>query len=505
MNIKLSLEEKSAQVLNSFRFGKTEISDYCIQHGWGGIQLSIWDYKTFAGARATIEDFRRRSKIPPFITTDTEGGLGATLDEATEFPGLMAIGATGDPGLAAAVARATALECAAIGLSWSFCPVADVNTYPFNPSTNVRSYGTDPETVSRFVEAHIRAYRDNGLVSTAKHFPGQGDSRKNSHYELERIVRGRDEMDQCELVPFRRAFAAGVETVMTNHAIYPAYDDVEPASFSRELLTNLLRVQMGFKGIVITDCLEMKAIKDHYSVEESVTKSLLAGCDIVLTENDCEKSLFAVVNGVKKGIISERMLDERVEKIIALKEKYGLFKPLQAPALSLQEHRKLAETIARKSVKIARNAKSLLPLGLPADQQLLLIVPEKNEKLNIGVHSSEKDMARYMRKYHPHLVERRIPLAVSPATRDELGRAAAASGAVIFDASFRLPSGQSCILSPKQIELLKHLHGKNGRLIVLGFNPFIISQIPFVDAIIFTYGRNEFVLNRAAELVFEEN
>ena len=186
----MDIKEKAAQILISFRFGKKEISDYCIKKGWGGIHLSIWDYKGFVESREMIEDFRRSSKIPPFITSDTEAGLGQVmLQEATEFTALMGIGAAGKCELAEKAAEVTALEAGAVGLSWSFSPVVDVNTNPLNPSTNIRSYGVNQKTVSKFSEIQIKAYQKNGLIATAKHFPGQGHSAMNSHYSLERIER----------------------------------------------------------------------------------------------------------------------------------------------------------------------------------------------------------------------------------------------------------------------------------------------------------------------------
>lgn len=495
------MEEKAAQVLISFRFGKKENSDYCIEKGWGGIQLSIWDYENFADARAMIEDFRSRSKIPPFITTDTETGLGATLDEATVFPNLMAIATAGDPSLAEDIAEATALECAAIGLSWSFCPVVDVNTYEFNPSTNIRSYGTDPESVAVFAEAHIRAYRANKLISTAKHFPGQGHSMMNSHYSIERIQRTEEEIDKCELLPFRRAIAAGVETVMTNHAVYPALDSEEPATLSRAVISGLLREKMGFKGIVITDCLEMKSIKNNYSIEDSVIRSLQAGCDIVLTENDMERSLFAVVNGVKRGTITEAMLDERITKILELKERYGLFSPLSKPEFSLQSHKMLAKETTRKSIKVKQNIPGILPINSDNDKPVLLVCLEKTACMDIGVHSKEKDLPYFLKKVNLLAIEKSIPLKITESLYEELESLAQSCSTIIFDASFRLSSGQLGILSNDLVELLKRLQNANRNLIVLAVNPFIESQIRFANAVVFTYSRSSDALEMFAEII----
>lgn len=501
--LNLSLEEKAAQVLNSFRFGKKEISDYCLSKGWGGLQLSIWDHRSMKESRAMIEEFRNKSKIPPFITTDTESGLGATVPDATNFTNLLGIGATGDISLAAEIAKATALECAAIGLSWSFCPVSDVNTYDFNPSTNIRCYGTDAQKVSGFVEAHIKAYQENGLIATAKHFPGQGHSKRNSHYKLENIERSAEEMEKCELVPFQRAIACGVETIMTNHAIYPAFDSKKPATLSYEIVTKLLREKMKFNGIVITDCLQMLAIKEEYSVEDAVVLSLQAGCDIVLTENDYEKSLWAVVNAVKKGDITEKMLDEKVSKVIALKERYGLFKPLRKPDYSSEEHIKLAIEAAEKSVKVRKNDINLLPLKLSTQDNLLIIDPENKKRLDVGVHVKEHRLSDAISGLHGNITEKIISTeAIDEEAEKTLLDLCRKAKVVIYNASFRSSSGQLGILTEAQLEFLKKIKKLNPSLILLAINPFIISQIPFIDTVIFAYSKNKYVLERVGNLLF---
>lgn len=501
--LNLSLEEKAAQILISFRFGRKDISDYCIKKGWGGIHLSIWDYRGFNETREMIEEFRRRSKIPPFITSDTEAGLGQPmLQEATEFTTLMGIGATGEPELARAIAKATALEASKVGLSWTFSPVVDVNTNPLNSSTNIRSYGVDTETVSKFSEIHIKAYQENGLIATAKHFPGQGHSSMNSHYSLERIDRKRKDMENCELVPFRSAIAVGVEAIMTNHAIYPAYDGKNPATLSYNIITGLLRKKMGFNGLIVTDCLEMESIKGCYPIEESIIMAILAGHDMIITGNDYEKSLYAIVNGVRKGILTEKMLDERISKILYLKEKYGLFRPLKKVRFSLEEHSKLAERVAENSIRLERNRSNLIPLRLKAKERILLLRPEEKEKMDIGVHFRDNRLSEFLRKMHQNIVEKRISTEIKKTLEDELVVLARASKVIIFDISFRLSSGQIGILTDSQIGFLKTLCKITPNTIILAINPFIIPQIPFADTVMFSYSNNGHVLKAASEIIF---
>lgn len=504
-DIDLSLPEKAAQILISFRFGKSAISDYCLKKGWGGIHLSIWDYKGFEKSRIMIEEFRAKSKIPPFITSDTECGFGQVmLEEATEFTTQLGIGATGDPALAYEVAKASAEEGRYAGLSWTYAPVVDINTNPLNPSTNVRAFGTDPKTVSEFALMAIKGYQENGLIATAKHFPGQGHSAMNSHYRTEAIERSRENMENCELIPFRNCIKRGVEAVMTNHAVYPAFDSQELATFSSELITKQLIKRLGFKGLIITDCLEMRPIKDEYSVEESVVKALRAGHDMVLTGNDFERSHYAVVNGVKKGRLTERMLDERIKKILRVKTKYKLFGPLpdmrKIPPLA--KHRALAEEIARNSVRVERSAPDAIPLKLKPSDRILLLRPELKGKMEVGVHHRPNKLREKLFERHSNIKAFAFPETLAGGLRQPILDEAGKCAAVISDLSFKLSSGQMGTLNDFQLKLLKEIHQANPNLIAVAVNPLASFQYPFVKNVIFSYSTNEQVTEAVADKIF---
>lgn len=501
-DVKLSLSEKAAQVLISFRFGKPEISDFCVEKGWGGIHLSIWDYKGLDESRAMIEEFRAKSKIAPFITSDTESGFGLVeLKEATEFTTQMGIGATGNPDYAYEVAKATALEGKYTGLSWSYGPVVDVNTNPMNPSTNVRSFGTDTETVNKFAQKVIQGYQENGIIATAKHFPGQGHSAMNSHFKTEVINRSVDEMEKCELVAFYDALKAGVDAVMTNHAVYPAYD-TEIASFSYKLLTELLREKMGFKGLLITDCLEMAPIKKDFAIEESVPKAILAGNDIVLTENDYERSHFAVMNALRKDIITEKMLDERIEKILFFKKKYGVFDPLPDKFMrpDLEAHKALARKVASESVKVVKQSVPM-PLNLRQDESLLLLVPEVKKKMDVGVHHRDSKLVEKFSGLHKNTTVMVFPEEPDEAATKAILEKSEKSSAVVADVSFKLVSGQLGVLNDKQIDFLRKLQKANSKLFVIAVNPFTSGQYPFVGNIIHSFSPNEYVLEVVASKI----
>lgn len=503
--IVLNLEEKAAQILLSFRFGKKEISDYMVKKGWGGIHLSIWDYTTLDDTKEMIDDFRKRSKIPPFISSDTETGFGQVHPEATEFTTLMGISAAGNIELAQKIAEITAKEASSVGLSWLLSPVADINTNPLNPGINIRSYGVDAETVCKYLQVHISGYQKNGVMATVKHFPGAGHTNFNSHYSLERVNRTQDEMRNCELKPFENAIRWGVEAVMTGHVIYSAYDNKNIVTLSNKVVTGLLRKQLGFKGLVITDGMEMKAVKDHYSIEESIVKAIQAGHDMIIAENDYEKSLYAIVNAVKKGSLSEKMLDERIKKILLLKQKYGLFKSLKIKKINLKAHKAIAEKVALGSIHLERDKNDTIPLRLQPENKVLLLTPLQMQKWEIGVHYRNHSLISFFKKYHENIVEENIPNEITSGFVEKILISVKSSQIVIFDTSFMLTSGQLGILSKEQIDLLKQIQKLNSKLIILAINPFVIAQITFANTVLFTYSKNEYVMKATAAILFGKN
>jgi len=503
-DINLSLSEKAAQVLVSFRFGNSDYSYFMLKKAWGGIHLSIWDYKGFEESREMIEEMRSQSKIPPFITSDTECGFGQVmLKEATEFTTCMGIAATGDTDAAYEVARATAIEGKYVGLCWTFGPVADVNTNPLNPSTNIRSYGTTPSVVSEFARMAIKGYQENGLIATAKHFPGQGHSSMNSHYKTETINRSLEEMEKYELVTFTECIDSGVEAIMSNHAIYPAFDSNEMATFSRKIITELLKEKMGFKGLVITDCLEMGPIKAAYPVEESVVKAFLAGHDMILTENDFERSHFAIMNALKKDLITEKMLDERIEKILTVKKKYRMFeRPSHKKVPPLGSHAKLAGDIARASVKVERKTDGVIPLKAAKEESVLFLMPAPKEKMDVGVHHRDNMILEKLKARHAAIEVLHFPETFDSEHEKLILEKAGESFAVIIETSFILSSGQLGILNEYQISLMKKIQAANRKSIVIAVNPFTVFQYPFMENVIVSYSSNEYVQEAVSEKIF---
>ena len=309
-----------------------------------------------------------RSKYPLLIGTDMERGLGQQLKGATVFPHAMAFQASGegtDEHLLEASARAAAREALAAGLHISFSPVADINSNPRNPIISTRAYGSTPDTVSRLLRAYLRGCRTEGLFATAKHFPGHGDTDVDSHEALPIVERSRSALDTLELAPFRTAISSGVSLMMTAHVAYPGLDPTGvEATRSRAIMTDLLRHEMGFKGVVISDSLLMEgASHQGEHPGERAAELLRAGVDILLDIKDVPETVDYLVTLVTSGHLDRHLIDVALERIWSLKTRFAVrfgpgafIDPSLAQPLSViacDEHRALAMDIAEKAIQVA--------------------------------------------------------------------------------------------------------------------------------------------------------
>ncbi|MDA1029310.1 MAG: hypothetical protein O3B41_09700 [Bacteroidetes bacterium] len=321
----------------------------------------------------TLTRLQSRSKFPLLIGTDMERGLGQQLRGATVFPHAMAFQATAveDEELLEQSARAAAREALAAGLHISFSPVADVNSNPRNPIISTRAYGSTPQTVSRLMKAYIRGCQSEGLFTTAKHFPGHGDTDVDSHEALPVVSKSRADLEALELVPFREAVNAGVSLIMTAHVSYPGLDrtGVE-ATRSKPILSDVLRQDIGFKGVVISDSLLM-AGADHQGEHpgEMAATLLRAGVDILLDIKDVPLTVDYLVDLVNQGELDRKVIDAALERVWSLKTRFAarfgpsaFIDPSMAQPFSVigtDVHRALASKIAEKSIQVA--------IGTPAD------------------------------------------------------------------------------------------------------------------------------------------
>ncbi len=323
-------------------------------------------------AAELLNRLQKSSNLPLIVAADFERGVSMRLNGTTVFPHAMAFGATGKPENAEAFGRITALEARAVGVQWNFFPVADVNSNPANPIINTRSFGGDPSQVGDFVAAYIHGAHEGGMLTTAKHFPGHGDTATDSHLGLAQVTGDRARLDAVELPPFRHAIDAGVDAVMVAHVTVPALD-TEPnrvATTSKAIVTGLLREDMGFKGIVVTDALDMAGLTRLYGkdVGRAAVESFKAGNDVLIIPADLDASYRAMLQAVRSGEISRARLDESVRKILELKASLGLNRArlvdLSQLATEVAKPENLAagQRIADESITLIRDNGKVIPL-----------------------------------------------------------------------------------------------------------------------------------------------
>jgi len=269
--------------------------------------------------------------VMPLISIDQEGGMVTRImNEATFLPGSMSIAATSSNN-AYLMGKTSGEELRALGINMNLAPSLDVNNNPLNPVIGVRSYSDKPEEVSEYGLKFIQGLQEMGVIATAKHFPGHGDTETDSHYSLPIVAHSKKRLNEVELVPFKRAIAAGVDSIMSAHVFFTAYEeDNMPATLSKKVLTNLLRKDLGFNGLIVSDCMEMKAISDNYTTPKGSLMGLLAGLDMVFVSQTLENqiaTLELIYNSVIDGSFPEDLLNEKVERILKIKNRvYPLMK-----------------------------------------------------------------------------------------------------------------------------------------------------------------------------------
>ncbi len=382
----MTLEQKVGQLL-LLGFGGTTIDStigsFLDEMQPGGLALFTRNItspeqtlKLVQGIRAhdvVVDVARTHVTIPPFIAVDQEGGNVVRLkSQAAVLPSAMALGATDDPVLAREVGRALGRDLVAWGFNMNLAPVLDVNSNPRNPVIGIRSFGGDAEKVAEIGVGYAGGLRDEGVVAVAKHFPGHGDTDVDSHYGLPVLQHGRARLDAVELRPFARAFAEGLPAIMTAHIALPmiAEGSDVPATVSAKVLTTLLREDLGYDGLVITDGLEMQGIVDRYGAGEAAVRAVVAGADMVMVLWFPEKKR-EVHNALKDAVVSGRIPPERlqqaVRRVLETKARAGLFSraPVDVKAskkLLAKNDRKALRDVARRAITVVKDQAHLLPL-----------------------------------------------------------------------------------------------------------------------------------------------
>lgn len=327
----------------------------------GNIILFQRNLKSMEQVKALCADIqelvRRETGHDAFITIDQEGGKVTRLPgDGCNVPGAMATAATGEVENAEILAHITAKELKAVGVNFNLAPCMDINNNPENPVIGVRSYGDTAETVAAYGTAAFRGYRKGGVLSCAKHFPGHGDTAVDSHVGLPVIDKTMEELEALELKPFRAAMEAGIPAVMGSHILFPKLEpDNVPCTMSRRIVTGVLKDRLGFPGLVVSDCMEMDAIKKYYGTVKGVVSAMAAGVDMVLVCHTAalqEESARAVLQAVEEGRLSGEEMRISAEKVVRLKEEYAKSADAEAPCRCTEEDRALEREIRRKSIVV---------------------------------------------------------------------------------------------------------------------------------------------------------
>ncbi|HKM81952.1 MAG TPA: glycoside hydrolase family 3 N-terminal domain-containing protein, partial [Candidatus Acidoferrum sp.] len=345
-----------------------------------GSPLGIVKSQAYPTAVLTNQ-LQSKSKLPLLIGADFERGTAMRLDEGTSFPTAMALAAGGNPRDAYTVGKITALEARAVGIQWIYAPDADVNNNPGNPIINTRSFGEEPARVSEFVSEFIRGVQQNGGLATAKHFPGHGDTAGDSHLDLPMIKADRERLENLELVPFRAAIAAGVGSIMTGHLAVPALepDANTPATLSSRILTDLLRKQLGFEGLVVTDAMDMGGITVRFAPGDAAVRAFLAGADALLMPPVPDAAFGALLAAAQSGQITQERLDASVRRILLAKAKLGLSsnRLVDLDALNAKfgsaAYQAEAQEISDRGITLLRDTSRRLPLDGTKPMRALLV------------------------------------------------------------------------------------------------------------------------------------
>jgi len=328
----------------------------------------------------------RPSGIPLHMTIDFEGDFknDYMAGGIRQFPPPMGMAAIGDPKMTYKINNTIAKQLSNIGVTQMYSPVCDVNINPKNPEIGVRSFGDDPEVCAKHAVAFIQGLQDGGIAATAKHFPGRGDSATDAHDVLDVIRADKKRMQEVELVPFKAAIAAGVKAIMTGHSVYPAYDDKYPTTLSVKLLTGLLREELGFDGVIVSDAIGMAAILKQWPLPIACAMAIKAGCDTILLKADDEsrsQCFFGIKQAVKNGDISEERLNEAVTHLLRMKYDQGLFEtagkkdPKKAQDYALSKPVvDFSWDVAKKALMVMRDDKKMLPLN---PKQKMLVIEQR--------------------------------------------------------------------------------------------------------------------------------
>ncbi|MGM9997981.1 MAG: beta-N-acetylhexosaminidase [Candidatus Bruticola sp.] len=484
----LSVEDKAAQLIMidiPDQELKGDSARHLQEHTWNGVILFAKNVQNRLQVNKLIEDIHKNSKLTPFIAVDQEGGLVDRFryPEMSLSPGAMALGTTNSEEAVYEAHRIMAEELRDLGIHIDFAPCLDVNNNSRNPIIGVRSFSADPQRVAAFGCAAIRGLRDGGVIPTAKHFPGHGNTDTDSHLALPSIKGSRTQLEETELVPFKAAIREQVEAIMTAHIVFPALDRELPATLSKTILTDLLRHELGYEGVIVTDSLAMKSIANTWGFGEAAVMSIEAGADLILALGTFEQqleSLQAIVDAVKQGRISQKRLDESLARLEKLRVNHQ-----QLPSTNLShtdEHRaKMAEIVAQTAV-VLRDRRQVLPLKLSQETKIAVVSPDLLPQSPLGEVSQSMNLAPMLAEYGLQAQEFKFNMASFGPPLNQLVRDLEGFDCVILALYAR---GQ---LSDSQKELAREIPKVCPQTILLPLSsPYFLDNMDWIDTAVTSF------------------
>ena len=456
-----------------------------------------------------LNDLQRMSQLPLLVAADFERGASFRITDTTSFPWTMAIGATGSEEFAYQQGAITAQEARALGVHWVYAPVMDVNNNPDNPVINIRSFGEDPHLVARLGTAFIRGSRDNGVLSTAKHFPGHGDTATDSHIGLAVIPSDLSRLDAVEFVPFRKAIEAGVDSIMTAHVAVPRVTgepDV-PATLSAKVLTDLLRNRLKFDGLVITDAMEMGGITTRFGTGKAAIRAVQAGADMLLLPPDTDAAIDEIVRAVGRGEISERRIDQSVERILATKSRLRLNEgrtvPIEqiASIIAAPENQKLAQEIADRSMTLLKDQRNLVPVNPVRPRKIFSLMISTDLDTSPGALFQTE-----MRRRFPSIETTSIDPRAPEDLVEKIFKSAARADLIVISTLVRVITGAGGVgLPDKQRALVERVFRAGKPVIWVTFgNPYVLRSFPGAPTYLCTFSYSDVSYIAAAKALSGE-
>jgi beta-N-acetylhexosaminidase len=452
----------------------------------------------------SLQNLGREQNLPLLlIATDQEGGQLMAFGDGTPLPGNMALGAARSPELARKAGEVLGREMAALGINVNYAPCADVNINPQNPVVGVRSFGEDPNLVGELAAAMIEGIQSQGVAATVKHFPGHGDTASDSHHGLGTVPHSRERLQAVELVPFRAALQADTRLVMTAHLGIPSIDgaDAPPATLSPNIINGLLRRDLGFEGVVITDAMDMHAIRQGELLREDALRAAQAGADLLLmTSNplDQTRAYEALLQGAQKGGLTHAALQTSVQRILHLKK--WLEENRTSPDLDVircPEHLQVATEIAEKSITLVRDEKRRLPIRLEAGKRMAVILPVPQDLTPADTSSYiQPRLAESIREYHSHTDEFRIPYAPDEQETASILEQVREHDLIVMGTI-------NACAEEKQAEFVRQLLQTDKPVILIAMRlPYDLAAFPQASAYVCTYGILEPSMRAVAKAIF---